>query len=829
MADTDSGIHPATPTPIRVFILESAPLALTMIRRDLESQSDITVVGSAKSTQDGINQLDDLNVQVICANLNHPVLELHHFIRKILQKSALPILLYSVNSKDQEECNLFHLLEAGAADLFPTPLSDLFQGDLDERQRLAKRVRILARINHAALPKESDLQHRPTPLPDKPAPALNMVIVGATLGGPQAIKEVLAPLSTTFPAPILCIVHLPAQLMPELAGWLSQHVRMPIHILEDNTVPAPGAIYLPPADNHIYLDNRGRVRLDESPPINNRRPSISRIMESAARHLGETVAGVLLSGAGTDGLRGLQAIYQAGGVTLVQSRDSALSFDLPRQAMQLGAARYILSGADIGKALITLSGLSESTPSPELETNGPHLLIVEDSPTQAFKLKKTLQQNGYRITTAKDGQEGLEKTHQEHPELIVSDVSMPRMDGFELCQAIKSDPAIKHIPVILLTALTNPGEILKGLDAGADNYLTKPWQEADILLHIAEILKQSNSADSAESANAPGLEVSFGDQTYVITSTRRQILNLLLATYQRTLNQNQTLSDQQLDLKMLNMKLVEQVQNRDQLNQRLETEIQERVRIEAGQEKLLSELEQANSELDDFAHIISHDLKAPFRSIGSLANWIVSDYGQQLDADGTEMVELLARRATRINDLIDALLQYTKVSRINDTLTDVNLNRLIKRIIKQIEPSDQIDIQIPIPLPNIHFDERRAEQIFHHLLDNAIRFMEQPTGHVTINWQQRDHWYQFQISDTGPGIDSRYFEKIFQVFQTLQPRDDLETIGMGLAITRKIIMQYQGKIQVNSTLGQGSTFTFTLPLKPDPLPKRFEQQQEQSA
>ena len=472
----------------------------------------------------------------------------------------------------------------------------------------------------------------------------------------------------------------------------------------------------------------------------------------------------------------------------------------------------------MARALLTLTGKSavdgnlaaaaEAVPE---GAEGVRLLIVEDSPTQAFKLRRFLQGAGFGVAVARDGLEGLEAARRERPRLIVSDVSMPRMDGFRMCRAIKDDPDLYGIPVMLLTALTNPGEILEGLASGADNYLTKPWAE-DHLLSCIQVLLTAG-ADAGEAG--AGLEITFEGRRYTITSSRRQILDLLLTTYQKAVLQNKALIDGQLELKMLNMQLVEQATREARLNRQLVEENRQRAEVEVRQARTLRELEEVNREVNDFAFIVSHDLKAPFRSIGSLTGWLSADFADQLDEEGRELVALLEARAQRINTLIEALLQYTRVSRVNEQLAEVNLDRLVREVIREMTVPEEMEILIDPPLPVILFDAKAARQIFFNLIDNAVRYMDKEAGVVRVGLlSEDDDWWRFGVSDNGPGIEERYFKKIFGVFQTLQPRDTLESAGMGLALVRKIVGKYGGRIHVDSRVGEGSTFLFTLPKAP---------------
>ncbi|MBF0179420.1 MAG: response regulator, partial [Magnetococcales bacterium] len=572
--------------------------------------------------------------------------------------------------------------------------------------------------------------------------------------------------------------------------------------------------------HHLLVDRQGCLRLSEAAPFANRRPSLTVTMESVAEHLGGAVIGVLLSGTGQDGVRGLAALHHAEGITLIQDDTTAIAFDLPRQAIDLGVATHVLPCSDMARALLNLTGKGEiglaELPAVAASATAPRLLIVEDSAIQAFKLRRFLREAGFDPGVAKDGQEGLEMARRDQPALVISDVSMPRMNGFQLCRAIKEDPDLRGTRVMLLTALTNPDEILEGLAAGADNYLVKPWEEGSLRAMIGQLLAP---APAVEGEQPGALEVTFGDRTFSIASSRLQILNLLMTTFQKAVRQNKELVDQQLEMKLLNQQLVETYAKEARLNQQLRVEMGERKRMEADQARTLRELEEANRELNDFAFIIAHDLKTPLRGIGSLTSWLVGDYAAQLTEEGADLVRLLARRAERVNLLIEALLQYTRVSRVNEELTMVDLGRVARNVIKGLDVPEEIEILVETPMPLIQFQENRAEQIFHCLLDNAVRHMGKPVGVVRvarIDTDEEPYW-TFRVSDNGPGIEERYFEKIFAIFQTLQPRDEAENAGMGLALVRKIVEKYEGRVWVESRPGEGSHFFFTIPKELTPM------------
>jgi len=241
----------------------------------------------------------------------------------------------------------------------------------------------------------------------------------------------------------------------------------------------------------------------------------------------------------------------------------------------------------------------------------------------------------------------------------------------------------------------------------------------------------------------------------------------------------------------------------------------ERKRPENRQLQLVAELAAVNQELKDFAYIVSHDLKAPLRGIASIADWVINDYGDRLDDDGKNMLTLMSERVRRMNDLIDGVLQYSRVGRVKEEKSMVDLQTLVHNVIDAIAPPNGIKIVIDTELPKLIAEKTRMQQLFQNLISNAIKYIDKPDGEIHVGHSENNGFWEFYVSDTGVGIEERHFDKIFQIFQTLVPRDQSESTGVGLAIAKKIVEMYGGKIWVKSEINKGSTFYFTLPITAD--------------
>lgn len=244
-------------------------------------------------------------------------------------------------------------------------------------------------------------------------------------------------------------------------------------------------------------------------------------------------------------------------------------------------------------------------------------------------------------------------------------------------------------------------------------------------------------------------------------------------------------------------------------------DISARKHLEAEQLRMIQALEAANEELKNFAYVVSHDLKAPLRAIGSLADWIAVDQKDRMDAEGQEHLGLLIQRVRRLDALIDGVLSYSRVGRVQEKPVSIDLQALAREVVDSLAPPAHIVLRVSEDLPVIRAEKTGMQQILQNLIANAIRYLDKPQGCIRIDCieQDEDNW-RISVSDNGPGIAERHFERIFQLFQTLNPRDRVESTGVGLSIVKKIVDQSGGRIWVESTLGEGSTFHFTVPKWP---------------
>lgn len=229
------------------------------------------------------------------------------------------------------------------------------------------------------------------------------------------------------------------------------------------------------------------------------------------------------------------------------------------------------------------------------------------------------------------------------------------------------------------------------------------------------------------------------------------------------------------------------------------------------QKHLMLELERANKELEDFAYITSHDLKAPLRAIGSLTDWIQSDNHDKLDDEGKQYLKLLKNRVHRMNELIEGILGYSRVGRANGRSEKVDMNVLLQEVMELIHVPPHIKVTVQEGFPVLMTQKTYPMQVFENLISNAIKYCDKEEGSVQVGVDELPRFWRFHVKDNGVGINPRYHTRIFDIFQTLRSRDEVEGTGIGLTIVKKIVSYMGGEVWVESEPDKGSTFYITWP------------------
>ncbi|WP_397447014.1 ATP-binding protein [Polaribacter sp. R77954] len=264
-------------------------------------------------------------------------------------------------------------------------------------------------------------------------------------------------------------------------------------------------------------------------------------------------------------------------------------------------------------------------------------------------------------------------------------------------------------------------------------------------------------------------------------------------------------------LKFYNLDEVKNIENSDSLKLAdfIDNQTKDIIEINKEKDKLVRSLEKQNQELNDYAHMVSHDLKSPLQSIDALIAWMKEDYFNDLGEGGREIVNLIIENVEKMDTLIKGILQYSTIGKVEKKRYEIDLNILLDDLILTIDNPEDIEITYPNNLPVIYGDYQRIELLFFHLIDNGIKFNDKGNkGYVNISFENNSDYWKFKIKDNGKGIDKEYFDKIFIAFQKLE--NNYKATGIGLSIVKKIVEAYNGKISLESVPNVATTFVFTL-------------------
>lgn len=430
--------------------------------------------------------------------------------------------------------------------------------------------------------------------------------------------------------------------------------------------------------------------------------------------------------------------------------------------------------------------------------NDINILIAEDSPTQAQHLLHLLEEHGYKVTVAANGKEALAVMRKQAPSIVISDILMPEMDGFALCKEIKSNKKLKDIPVLLLTSLSTPSDVVQGLQCGADNFIRKPYEGKYLLNRIHQLL--TNREMQKTEKIRVGLKIRFQGQEYLITSERQQVLDLLMSTFEEAVRVNDELRAREQDLKTA--------------NEELEREIAERKRAEAETRKLNTELAAANKELEAFSYSVSHDLRAPLRAIDGFSQALLDDNGARLDAEGRDSLQRVRAAAQHMGMLIDDLLSLSRATREEMNMGAVDLSAIAQRIAKELrqaEPDRLVEFVIEPGLA-ANGDARLLGVALDNLLRNAWKFTrERSLARIEFGINRDSDKPTYFVRDNGAGFGMEYADKLFQPFQRMHSSAEFEGTGIGLAIVRRVVRRHGGEAWAAAQKDKGATFYLTLP------------------
>ena len=432
------------------------------------------------------------------------------------------------------------------------------------------------------------------------------------------------------------------------------------------------------------------------------------------------------------------------------------------------------------------------------------ILIVEDSPTQAERLRRLIQSVNYKARVAGNGRLALEAIRHSKPHLVLSDIVMPEMDGYELCRAIKSDNAMRDIPVILVTSLNDPKDIIRGIESGADNFIRKPYAEDYLLTRISHMLMNQKLRKNQNME--VGIALYLGEQKHFINAERQQILDLLISTYEQAVQVNSELQARERQVIELNMRLAHHAGELETINREIAL-------------KNL-ELAEASRMKSAFIANMSHELRTPLNAIIGFTGALLMKLPGPLTVEQDKQLNTIRNSARHLLSLINDILDVAKIEAGKVTLEveTVACQALVAEVAETLRPLARqkglaLEVELAAQEIVLDTDRRALTQILINLLNNAIKFTEKGTVRLTLSQRAgSDDIIEFSVADSGAGIREEDQSKLFQAFSQLDSTSTrhAEGAGLGLYLCQNLANLIGGSLFFHSDFGQGSVFTLAL-------------------
>jgi len=457
---------------------------------------------------------------------------------------------------------------------------------------------------------------------------------------------------------------------------------------------------------------------------------------------------------------------------------------------------------------------------------GIEILLVEDSPTQAARLRYLMESKGYLTRVANNGRNALQALRQRKPQLVLSDVVMPEMDGYSLCRTIKSDPALADTPVILVTSLVDPKDIVNGLECGADNFVRKPYADDYLLKRIQHVLMNKELRKTQGNHFELGIALYLGGQKHFINAERQQILDLLISTYEQAVCVNEELQAREQQISELNAHLARRAAELEVIN------------AEIARKNL--ELQRASGMKSEFVANMSHELRTPLNAIMGfsemLKDGLMGDLSERQRMSAGAIFDSGMHLLSLINDILD--LSRIEAGKMELELEKTDVAELLDNsvmMLKNRASAHQIQLKIESKVPDkVSVDPRKARQIIYNLLSNAVKFTPDG-GSVALHARHVQHpqWEGMQrvgeavpvaiphgyleigVIDTGIGIAAEDLGRLFRPFSQLESglSRKYEGSGLGLALVKQLVELHGGVLAVRSRVGHGTTFKVWLPFR----------------
>jgi PAS domain S-box-containing protein len=482
----------------------------------------------------------------------------------------------------------------------------------------------------------------------------------------------------------------------------------------------------------------------------------------------------------------------------------------------------------------------------------PVILVVDDQLQNIELLEAYLIPQGYEIVRAASGEEALAKLSGDPIDLILLDVMMPGIDGFEVTRKVRQDVKIRLLPIILVTALRETEDRVKGIEAGCDDFISKPVNKMELLARVRSLLKVKTYNDLMINSELryrrlfetaqDGILI-LNALTGDITDANPFLINMLGYSKQEVLGKKlweigfikdsmaihqafQILQekgyvryeDLPLETRTGKAMQVEFVGNLYTVNDHKVIQcnirdITERKRTEEELKRYAIELEAVNKELESFSYSVSHDLRAPLRTLDGFSEAVLSDYGDKMDETGRDYLNRIRKASQAMSELIDGILKLSRITRTEMHKEKVNLSTLAQSIVEELkanQPERQSQIFIA-PEIWVNGDKQLLHIFLNNLLQNAWKFSgKYPVTRIELGITEKNGEKVYYIKDNGVGFDMKYADRLFEPFQRLHSNKEFPGTGIGLATVQRVINRHGGRIWVESEIGNGATFYFTL-------------------
>lgn len=419
------------------------------------------------------------------------------------------------------------------------------------------------------------------------------------------------------------------------------------------------------------------------------------------------------------------------------------------------------------------------------------ILIVDDSPVQKRLLQSILESNNYEVISAKDGEEALAMVDQVSPSLIITDIIMPNMDGYELCRQLRMRK-INNVPIILLTILSNSDEMIRGLTCGADCFINKPYNEEYLITLVDKTIKGRKQINEMHSEIL--LPVTVADTEHFISVNPKRTISFMISAYESALNKNKELLNTRVKLKTVNGHLGELSEERLKLSEQ-------------------------NTKKDKLFSIIAHDLKSPFVGFLGLteimANRVEECTKDEILTFSREMHENAKNLFKLLQNLLDWALIQKDAMEFNPI--EINLKDVISDNIRYFHQSSAqkgIDILIDVPQnQKIYADKEMLNSVLRNLLSNGLKFTEKKGKIIITSKESENGMIEVKLCDNGIGMSTELCDRLFRVGEKVGRKGTAgeDSTGLGLLLCVEFIEKCGGRIWAESVEGVGSTFYFTLP------------------